>query len=105
MSDRIEHIDQTEQRETTESRSSRGSFLKRLGTTLAAAVGVAAVLATSARAAAGQCCVSDYPTCSQCSSCGSGSTAGCICFCDCTGIGKSYCWNVCRRNGCQSCPC
>lgn len=103
MTDEMERIDQTEH-DASEARSSRGTFLKRLGTTLAAAVGVAAAFAASARAAAGVCCVGDYPTCSQCGSCNRGE--GCFCFCDCTGIGKSYCWtHVCRQNGCQSCPC
>lgn len=84
-----------------EKTTSRGRFLKRLGLTLAAAVGVAGALASSALATPGQCC----KDCGQCGSCGSGK---CYCFCDCSGIGQSYCWTAsqgCLSSGCVSCPC
>lgn len=103
MTDEIEHIDQTEEDEAAESRTSRPVFLKRLGATLAAAVGVAAVLASSARAAPGQCCYDC--SCGNCTF-GSPPQNGCRCFCDCSGIGKSYCWDAqCSTGGCVSCPC
>lgn len=84
----------------------RRGFLKRLGLTLAAGIGVAGVLASSAFADPGQCCVvANDEDCSE-TGCGSCS-GGCICHCDCSGIGESYCWaNHCRSPGtCESCPC
>ena len=87
--------------EAAGSTTSRGRFLKRLGLTLAAAVGVAGALASSAFATTGQCC----KDCGRCNSCGSGK---CYCFCDCSGIGSSYCWTAsqgCLSSGCVSCPC
>jgi hypothetical protein len=69
--------------EQIEKRTGRMRFLKQLGVTLAAAVGAGA-FASAARATAGLCC----RDCSRCPSCGTGQ---CYCYCDCTGIGESYC--------------
>lgn len=88
-------------------RTNRGTFLKRLGLTLAAGIGVAGVLATSAFADPGQCCARlNDPNCEDCGSSGCGS-GQCICRCDCTGIGDSYCFTGhCQQPGyCESCPC
>jgi peroxiredoxin len=102
MTDEIQPIDQPNDDErAAEPHSSRGQFLKRLGITLAAGVGVAAALASSARAGSGQCCI-------DCGTCGSCGGTNCFCFCDCSGIGKSYCWTAsqgCLSSGCVGCPC
>jgi hypothetical protein len=85
--------------EETETRTSRPRFLKQVAMTLAAAVGAGA-LAARAQANPGQCCYN----CTDCGSC----SGGCFCFCDCTGIGQSYCWTAgqaCIEGGCRSCPC
>jgi hypothetical protein len=102
MDDQIEHIGRDDGlTEAVTPTTSRGKFLKRLGVTLAAAIGVAGALASSALATPGQCC----KDCGQCGSCGSGK---CYCFCDCSGISQSYCWTAsqgCLSSGCVSCPC
>ncbi len=93
------------QNEST-SRTNRVRFLKQLGVTLAAALGAGA-FASAARANAGQCC----RNCPQCGPCvKSGWTSPCYCFCDCTGIGSSYCLfsgTGCRGfgEGCIACGC
>lgn len=84
-------------------KTGRKRFLRQLGVTLIAAVGAGA-LAEAAFANPGQCC----PDCSRCGTCAGGT--GCYCYCDCTGISSSYCWNLdnpgCRTNStCVSCPC
>ncbi len=100
------HDRQNEEVVTDAPRSSRGKFLKRLGLTLAAGIGVAGVLASSAFATPGRCCVVSGDT--NCTQTGCGScSGGCICKCDCTGIGESYCWTGhCLSPGqCVNCPC
>lgn len=87
--------------EESEDRIGRARFLKRVGATLAAAVGAGA-LASRARATAGQCCRN-----CNCPSCG---PTRCYCFCDCSGIGESYCWTAGQAcldaaQGCITCPC
>jgi hypothetical protein len=96
MEEEVEHVDrETDPQEAAESRSSRVKFLRRLGVTLAAGVG-AATFASVAHAA-GRCC----HDCS-CGTC----QGGCRCFCNCGGIGDSYCWtSVCLASGCVGCPC
>lgn len=89
----------------TEAKTTRGRFLKRLGVTLAAGIGVAGILASTASASAGHCC----RNCSQCGSCGD-KMNGCYCLCDCTGIGSSYCiqtssWCQAPGDPCPMCPC
>jgi hypothetical protein len=87
-------MDEKEQNE----RTSRSRFLRQLGVTLAAAVGAGA-LAARANAFPGDCCIN----------CGCGSCdGGCYCFCDCSGIGQSYCLqhsSGCVSQGCTICPC
>lgn len=84
-----------------ENTSTRGSFLKRLGITLAAGVGVAAAFASGALADPNRCCTD----CAQCGNQGCAGTA-CHCHCDCSGIGESYCWfaGPCTTS-CINCPC
>jgi len=79
---------------------SRRRFLRQLGVTLAAAIGVGA-LASSASALLSQCC-------KDCNQCGQCDTGKCFCFCDCTGVSDSYCWTAaqgCLSGGCVQCPC
>jgi hypothetical protein len=86
-----------------ENMTSRGRFLKRLGATLAAAVGMG-VFASTARATAGQCC-KDCNRCGQDSNCNG---SRCYCFCDCDSIGPSYCLTSsagCLSGGCIACGC
>jgi len=87
-----------------EETSTRGSFLKRLGMTLAAGVGVAAAFASAAFAEPLKCCRDC--SCGTCTDVAN----GCRCRCDCSGIGKSYCWTEgpgtpCLGSGCVNCPC
>jgi hypothetical protein len=95
-----------EEVENTETRTTRTSFLKRLGTTLAAAVGIAGAFASQAFALPGQCCHD-----CTCGGCCDGCPEGkCWCRCDCTGISESYCWynpnHACvNPSQCASCPC
>lgn len=87
-----------------ESTSTRGSFLKRLGVTMAAAVGVAGVFASRAFADPNRCC----KDCAQCgSNCDPNDSNKCYCHCDCSGIGASYCWTQPQgcTSGCVNCPC
>lgn len=84
-----------------ENGTSRRRFLKQLGVTLAVALGAGA-LAESAFAA-GQCC----RNCNACGGCGGTS---CYCYCDCSGIGESYCFVadagcVAQGSGCIRCGC
>jgi hypothetical protein len=85
--------------EENENRTSRGRFLKQLGLTLGAAVGVGA-LAAPAFANPGTCC---YDT--TCGSCGSEGWFWCRCQC----FDYNYCWtseHACRGSfQCFSCPC
>jgi hypothetical protein len=80
---------------------SRTRFLRRLGVTLAVAVG-AGVLAKPAFAV-GNCC----RDCNRCVSCGE---SACYCWCNCSGTGTGdYCWEVpagCLvAQHCIQCPC
>lgn len=82
-----------------EGKTSRQRFLRQLGLTFAVAVGFGA-FASRAFASVGQCC----EDCLRCSGC---SMSNCYCYCDCSGIGDSYCWTAqphCQA-GCQTCPC
>jgi len=103
MSVEVEHIEDIDDKPvgTSEGRSTRGRFLKRVGMTLAAAVGVAAAYAAPAYAA-GNCC----KDCGRCGTCASGK---CFCWCDCSAVGgQSYCWTAqsgCLSSGCVPCPC
>lgn len=92
MIDEIEQTDQSAEEPVTAAKSSRGRFIKQLGRTLAIGLGTAALVASTARAdhQAGHACPSSQcPPDSQC-------------WCNCTGIGESYCFPC---SGCRSCPC
>jgi hypothetical protein len=92
------------QLESTESSTTRPGFLKRLGVTLAAGVGVAGVLASRAFATPGQCCFD-----TTCGNCDGGEGQKYYCMCDCSGIGSNYCYvtpSACLyQHQCISCPC
>ena len=90
-------------REGAESGTSRTRFLKQLGLTLVAGLGLAAAFARPAYAA-GNCCKD-----CGCGSAGCGS-GECFCFCDCSQVQtQSYCYTVvpagCISTGCKQCPC
>jgi hypothetical protein len=93
-----------EEVDNTDTRTTRTSFLKRVGATLAVAVGVAGAMASRAFAVPGQCCYD----CS-CGDCDDQSPENkCWCRCDC--FGDNYCWydprNACIEPAhCVSCPC
>jgi hypothetical protein len=92
-------MDEKEQNE----RTSRSRFLRQLGVTLAAAVGAGA-LAARAKAFPGDCCYDCG--CGGCTPPQGGS--GCYCWCDCSGIGQSYCLqhsSGCVSQGCTICAC
>jgi hypothetical protein len=69
--------------------------------TIAAGLGVSARLPGVVRATVGQCCKS-------CTACGECTASRCYCYCDCSGIGSSYCiknQSGCLQSGCISCVC
>jgi hypothetical protein len=77
-------------------------FMGQLGLTLGLAVGLAGFGPDPLIASSGQCC----KACGQCGSCPG--SQRCYCFCDCSGVGVSYCWKTtsgCLVSGCVSCPC
>ena len=92
--------------EYEEKTTSRPRFLRQVAVTLAAAVG-AGTFASRAWSAPGDCCYNNCQCGSQLPS-GTCPQGQCFCFCDCTGISSSYCWDTlgaCRSSGCQPCPC
>jgi hypothetical protein len=65
-------------------------------------VGLGIAPSSAEQPTAGQCCKS----CTQCGRCGG--VNHCFCFCNCSGIGTSYCWTSgtgCIQSGCISCVC
>lgn len=100
MSEDLERLAGSEvERPEPDGKVTRPRFLKQLGVTLAAAVGLAS-FASRAFGGTGNCC----ENCFQCSAC---SVSTCVCYCDCSQVGgKNYCFtgSPCQ-SGCQPCPC
>jgi hypothetical protein len=82
--------------EGEEKRTSRRRFLKQLAATAAFAVGAGAF--ASSASAQFHCC----RNCAQCGSCGQPGEDACYVWCDCSGVGESYCLPECRAPG-QGC--
>jgi hypothetical protein len=94
------------QQTVEESRSSRGAFLRRFGTTLAIGLGVGLVPATNAWACTTRCCPADNATCGlpPSYSCGNGlvlkrCTDCCPTCCACFSTGG------CESHTGGQCPC
>jgi len=88
--------------EIGEGRESRGSFLRKLGKTVAIGLGVALVPASQAWAVNAQCCRSNCKTCPEgefayyCTECSGYQPSSC---CDCYSIE----FTGCRQYGCGVC--
>jgi hypothetical protein len=78
-----------------EKRTSRRRFLKQLAATAAFAVGAGA-FASSASA--------QFYCCKNCTLCAECAPGACWAWCDCSGIGESYCWEDPQR-GCVTQGC